>query len=103
MPQAARNSVSCVTCWMSSPTGSTAGPAASLIWRLPASRTPPLSRKHSEQLLKIVAHEEQLVGLHSQLNQNLDSLRATEQFEESIHSLNAAIHLLTAKAHSRAA
>lgn len=59
--------------------------------------------QHSEQLLKIVAHEEQLVGLHSQLNRNLDSLRATEQFEESIHSLNAAIHLLTAKAHSRAA
>ena len=59
--------------------------------------------QHSDQLLKIVAHEEQLAGLHSQLNENLDSLRATEQFEESIHSLNAAIHLLTAKAHSRAA
>lgn len=58
---------------------------------------------HSDQLLKIVAHEEQLAGLQTQLTRNIESLRATEQFEESIHSLNAAIHLLTAKAHSRAA
>lgn len=58
---------------------------------------------HSEQLLKVVAHEEHLASLQSQLNDNLESLQATEKFEESIHSLNAAIHLLTARAHSRAA
>ncbi len=59
--------------------------------------------QHSENLLRIVGHEEQLAGLQLRLNENLESLRATEKFEESIHSLNAAIHLLTARVHSRAA
>ena len=59
--------------------------------------------QHSENLLRIVGHEEQLAGLQLRLNENLESLRGTEKFEESIHSLNAAIHLLTARVHSRAA
>ncbi len=58
---------------------------------------------HSEHLVRIVGHEEQLAGLQLRLNENLESLRGTEKFEESIHSLNAAIHLLTARVHSRAA
>ena len=59
--------------------------------------------QHSESLVRIIGHEENLAGLQLRLNQNLDSLRGTEKFEESIHSLNAAIHLLTARVHSRAA
>ena len=59
--------------------------------------------QHSEHLIRIVGHEENLTGLQLRLNQNLESLRGTEKFEESIHSLNAAIHLLTARVHSRAA
>ncbi len=59
--------------------------------------------QHSEQLLRIVGHEENLTGLQQRLNENLESIRSTEKFEESIHSLNAAIHLLTARTHSRAA
>ena len=59
--------------------------------------------QHSEQLLRIVGHEENLTGLQLRLNENLESIRSTEKFEESIHSLNAAIHLLTARTHTRAA
>lgn len=58
---------------------------------------------HTQALLQIVGQEEHLATLQLRLNQNLESLRATEHFEESIHSLNAAIHLLTARAHTRAA
>ena len=59
--------------------------------------------QHGEQLLRIVGHEENLAGLQQRLNENLESIRSTEKFEESIHSLNAAIHLLTARTHTRAA
>lgn len=59
--------------------------------------------QHSEHLLRIVGQEENLARLQVSLNENLDSLRGTGKFEESLHSLNAAIHLLTARVHSRAA
>lgn len=58
---------------------------------------------HSEHLLQIVGQEENLARLQESLNENLDSLRGTGKFEESLHSLNAAIHLLTARVQSRAA
>lgn len=50
-----------------------------------------------ENLLKIVGQEEHLVGLQSRLAENLDAIRATETFEETLHSLSAAVHLLTAR------
>ncbi len=59
--------------------------------------------QHSDHLLRIVGQEENLANLQQRLNENLDTLRGTGNFEESIHSLNAAIHLLTARVHSRAA
>ncbi|MDF1742156.1 MAG: hypothetical protein P1V19_00585 [Gimesia sp.] len=51
----------------------------------------------SENLLKIVGQEEHLVGLQRRLSENLDAIRATETFEETLHSLSAAVHLLTAR------
>ncbi|MFK7779442.1 MAG: MotA/TolQ/ExbB proton channel family protein [Gimesia sp.] len=51
----------------------------------------------SENLLKIVGQEEHLVGLQRRLAENLDAIRATETFEETLHSLSAAVHLLTAR------
>ncbi len=51
----------------------------------------------SETLLKFVGQEEHLVGLQSRLAENLDAIRATETFEETLHSLSAAVHLLTAR------
>jgi biopolymer transport protein ExbB/TolQ len=58
---------------------------------------------HSDHLVRIVGQEENLAHLQHVLHENLDTLRETGKFEESIHSLNAAIHLLTARVHSRAA
>ncbi|MCH8829006.1 MAG: MotA/TolQ/ExbB proton channel family protein, partial [Planctomycetes bacterium] len=60
-------------------------------------------RRQREVLLKVAAQEENLTRLQDRLNQNLDSLRDTETFEQTMHSLSAAVHLLTAKTHSRAA
>lgn len=59
--------------------------------------------RHSGQLMQIVGHEENLTALQARLTENLAAIRNTEQFEESILSLNAAIHLLSARIHSRAA
>ena len=56
----------------------------------------------SQQLSSIVEKEENLVRLQARLDENLESLRAAETFEQTLHSLNAAVHLLTAR-HSRAA
>ena len=60
-------------------------------------------RKQGEILLKVVAQEEQLAGLQSQLAENLETLRAAQTFEETLHSLSAAVHLLTARVKPRAA
>ncbi len=60
-------------------------------------------RKQSETLLNVVAQEEQLTRLQERLSQNLESVRAAETFEETLHSLSAAVHLLTARAKPKAA
>jgi len=57
----------------------------------------------SEQLLKIVDQEEHLIGLQKRLTENLDAIRAAETFEETLHSLSAAVHLLTARSSRNAA
>lgn len=59
--------------------------------------------QQSELLLQIVGQEEQLTRLQGQLTDNLQAVRAAETFEETLHSLNAAVHLLTARTKPKAA
>ena len=58
-------------------------------------------RRQGEILLQIVGQEEQLARLQGRLTENLEAVRATEKFEEALHSLSAAVHLLTARAGSK--
>jgi len=60
-------------------------------------------KRQGDILLKVVESEQDLSRLQTQLNQNLDSLRTAETFEQTLHSLSAAVHLLTARAGSKAA
>lgn len=60
-------------------------------------------RRQGEILGAVTANEAELIRLQATLQNNLQSLRAVEAFEESIHSLNAAVHLLTARALPHAA
>lgn len=53
--------------------------------------------KVAEQLNAIVQSSGQLGVLQSRLNQNLETLRATQSLDEAMHSLTAAIHLLTVR------
>ncbi|MFV0444241.1 MAG: MotA/TolQ/ExbB proton channel family protein [Planctomycetaceae bacterium] len=55
-----------------------------------------LSRQ-TDLLTQIAGGEEQLAGLQVRLTENLAALKAAESLEETLHSLNAAIHLLTAR------
>lgn len=57
----------------------------------------------TELLGRIVDQEENLVGLQQRLTENLDAVRAADAFEETLHSLNAAVHLLTARTRPNAA
>jgi biopolymer transport protein ExbB/TolQ len=61
-----------------------------------------LQQKH-ETLQGVAEQEHALVRLQDTLTQNLQSVRAIEAFEESIHSLNAAVHMLTIRAKAHAA
>jgi hypothetical protein len=60
-------------------------------------------REKSQVLRGIAEQEDELVRLQSALTHNLQSVRAVEAFEESIHSLNAAVHMLTIRAKAHAA
>jgi len=60
-------------------------------------------RRQGELLGSLTANEAELIRVQTTLQNNLQSLRAVEAFEESIHSLNAAVHLLTARALPHAA
>lgn len=57
----------------------------------------------TESLLKLADQEEQLVRVERQLSENLDSVRAAETFDQTLHNLTAAVHLLTARAKPKAA
>ena len=59
--------------------------------------------KQTELLSRVVGTEEQLAGLQQRLTENLEALHAAESLQETLHSLDAAIHLLTARARPRAA
>jgi len=54
-------------------------------------------RHQGEILLKVVAQEEQLARLQLRLNENLEAVRVADTFEETLHSLTAAVHLLSVK------
>jgi hypothetical protein len=56
--------------------------------------------RHGETLKALSGEERQLIQLQATLQDNLQSVRAVETFEETIHSLSAAVHLLTARANS---
>jgi biopolymer transport protein ExbB/TolQ len=60
-------------------------------------------RRQGEILLKVVEQEEQLARLQLRLNENLEAVQVADTFEETLHSLTAAVHLLSAKAKSKAA
>ena len=60
-------------------------------------------KRQGEIFLTVVSQGQELNQLQSQLNANLESLRAADTFEQTLHSLSAAVHLLTAKTGSRAA
>jgi hypothetical protein len=60
-------------------------------------------QRHGELLHNVSGHEEDLIRLQTTLTHNLQSVRAMEKFEESIHSLNAAVHLLTMRTKAHAA
>ena len=60
-------------------------------------------RQQREVLLQLTQQEERLAQLQQRLTDNLTALRATESFEETLHSLSAAVHLLTARVRPQAA
>ncbi len=60
-------------------------------------------RRQGEILLKVVEEEQNLARLEKRLTDNLQAVRAAETFEETLHSLSAAVHLLTARTKPKAA
>ncbi len=48
-------------------------------------------------MLQLTESEERLAHLQNQLNQNLQSLEVVATLEQTVNSLNAAVHVLTAK------
>lgn len=59
-------------------------------------------RKQTELLTQLVSKEASLSSVSERLNQNLAAVTAGNKLEEVLHNLNAAVHLLTAKALPRA-
>ncbi len=59
--------------------------------------------RQGELLNKIIEGGGNLSQLQQKLTDNLESVRATEHFENTMHSLTAAVHMLTARANSKAA
>jgi hypothetical protein len=53
---------------------------------------------HAQSLARIQEGEKQLLQLQQTLNQNLATLAGAATFEQAVHSLTAAIHLLTSRA-----
>lgn len=54
-------------------------------------------RQHGELMLKVVDATGRVIQLEDALNQNLDSLANSVNFEETINTLNAAVSLFTAR------
>jgi biopolymer transport protein ExbB/TolQ len=62
-----------------------------------ASLAAAVTQQHAA-LAKLQEGEKQLVRLQETMARNLDSLAGAGSFEEAVHSLTAAVHLLTARA-----
>ncbi|MCC7420326.1 MAG: hypothetical protein IT428_08605 [Planctomycetaceae bacterium] len=60
-------------------------------------------RRQAKTLLEIVSQEEELSRLQGRLTENLEALRATNEFDDAVHNLSAAVHLLTARTKPKAA
>ncbi len=60
-------------------------------------------RQQKELLAGIVAGEAELVRLQARLAENLEGVRTAEAFEQTLHSLSAAVHVLTARTRPSAA
>jgi len=60
-------------------------------------------RKQREVLLKVIEDEQELARLQTRLTENIEAVRGAEAFEETLHSLSAAVHLLTARTKPKAA
>ncbi|HVV99564.1 MAG TPA: MotA/TolQ/ExbB proton channel family protein [Planctomycetaceae bacterium] len=54
-------------------------------------------RRQGEILLRIVEQEEELARLQKTLADNIDAVRGANAFDETLHSLTAAVHLLTVR------
>lgn len=57
--------------------------------------------EHGTQLERIGDQEQSLVRLQHQLDQNLDTIRTAETFEQTLHNLTAAVNILTTRSRSR--
>ena len=55
---------------------------------------------HVQAMTRLQAGEEQLARLQEALNHNLSALHAAGTLDQAVHSLTAAIHLLTTRADS---
>ena len=53
--------------------------------------------RQGDVLTKIMQGEEQLTQLQNRLSDNLQAVRNVESFDETLHSLNAAVHVLTGR------
>ncbi len=56
-----------------------------------------------QTLLQLTESEQRLAKLQQMLNDNLQSLQIVDTLEQTVSSLNAAVHVLTAKSHIRSA
>jgi biopolymer transport protein ExbB/TolQ len=59
--------------------------------------------QQGELLAQVVENEEHLVRLQDRLTDNLEAVRAAATFDETLHQLTAAVHLLTTRVRSHAA
>jgi biopolymer transport protein ExbB/TolQ len=60
-------------------------------------------QSQGETLSRIVDQETHLARLEERLAENLQTVQTSGAFEETLHNINAAIHLLTARTQSKAA
>lgn len=59
-------------------------------------------QQHAEAMQRLAGQEEQLLRLEDRLASNLEAVRTAEAFDQTLHNLTAAVHLLTARARSAA-
>ena len=60
-------------------------------------------KTQADVFLNILTQEQQLLHIQERLTQNLEAVRAAETFEETLHNLAAAVHLLVTRVKPKAA